>query len=212
MALIKHDAKVGRVVVAGHRKNLLDAVADPQIVVIDNSPLLVSDVLGAIGFTNRPRKRAEKKEAPLAVGTSAETVPATVKPALTAGIMKKPVSLIVADDDIGNKELYMAYFEKTPWNIEFAMNGKEAWDLYLSKPSDVLVLDLRMPVMDGFEVVEKVREYERQNHLPSKPILLVTADALDTTAEKALALPKVSFLTKPIKKSVLFASIEKALT
>jgi CheY-like chemotaxis protein len=76
----------------------------------------------------------------------------------------------------------------------------------------VLVLDLRMPIMDGFEVVEKVREYEQKNNLPSKPILLVTADALDTTAEKALSLPKVSFLTKPIKKTVLFESIQKVLS
>lgn len=215
MTLVKHDAKVGRVIIAGHRKSLLDAAADPQISIIDNSPLLVSDVLGAIGFTNRPKKRGDKKEttasavAPEAGGISAAAV---AKPVVPAGFMQKPISLIVADDDIGNKELYMAYFEKTPWHIEFAMNGKEAWDLYLNKPSDLLVLDLRMPVMDGFEVVEKVREYEQQNHLPSKPILLVTADALDTTAEKALSLPKVSFLTKPIKKSVLFASIEKVLT
>ncbi len=223
MALVKYDAKAGRVIIAGHKKNLLDAAGDPQISVIDNSPLLVSDILGAIGFTNRAKKRSDKKEASGAAMAAGEptgesgAVPAAgaavvAKPVVPSGVTQKPISLIVADDDIGNKELYMAYFETTPWNIDFAMNGKEAWDLYLNRPSDILVLDLRMPVMDGFEVVEKVREHEQQNHLPSKPILLVTADALDTTAEKALSLPKVSFLTKPIKKSVLFASIEKVLT
>jgi signal transduction histidine kinase/CheY-like chemotaxis protein len=200
MALVRHDDKVGRVMVAGQKKNLMDAAADPQVAIVDNSPLLVSEVLSAMGFINRPRKRLEKKES---VATAAMVPP--------VGLSEKQISLIVADDDIGNKELYMAYFEKTPWNVEFAMNGKEAWDLYLEKPSDVLVLDLRMPIMDGFEVVEKVRAYEQQNNLPSKPILLVTADALDATAEKALSLPKVSFLTKPIKKSVLFNSIQKVL-
>lgn len=200
MSLIQHDPKVGRVIVAGPRKKLLDVAADPQVVVIDNSPLLVSDILTSMGFSNRPKKRTEKKEL-----VAKELAP-------VANVIASPISLIVADDDIGNKELYMAYFEKTPWHIEFAMNGKEAWELYLQKPSDVLVLDLRMPIMDGFEVVEKVREHEAKYQLPSKPILLVTADALDSTAEKALALPKVSFLTKPIKKSVLFDSIQKVLS
>jgi len=197
MALIKYDEKVGRVMVAGPRKTLMDAAADPRVVVIDNSPVLVTDVLTAMGYSNKPRRRLEKKE----------TV--AVEPASVAA---SEISLIVADDDIGNKELYMAYFEKTPWHVEFAMNGQEAWDLYLNKPSDVLVLDLRMPIMDGFEVVEKVRAHEHENKLPAKPILLVTADALDATAEKALSLPKVAFLTKPIKKAVLFDSIQKVLS
>lgn len=200
MSLVQHDPKVGRVIVAGPKKKLLDVAKDPQIVLIDNSPLLVTDILTSMGFSNRPKRKADKKEL------------IVKEPAPLAHVTTSPISLIVADDDIGNKELYMAYFEKTPWHVEFAMNGKEAWDLYLSKPSDVLVLDLRMPIMDGFEVVEKVREYEQKNNLPSKPILLVTADALDTTAEKALSLPKVSFLTKPIKKTVLFESIQKVLT
>jgi len=198
---IKHDANLRKVIVAGSKRKLADFVGDSQAVAIDNSPLLATDILSHMGFNNRSKKRAEKNEV-------------LVAPVLPAApqVSASPISLIVADDDVGNKELYMAYFSKTQWQVEFAMNGKEAWDLYLSKPSDVLVLDLRMPIMDGFEVVEKVREYEVAHKLASKPILLVTADALESTAEKALSLPKVSFLTKPIKKSVLFDSIQKALS
>lgn len=200
MSMIKPDPTKGRVIVAGPRKKLVEMVGDSQAIVIDNSPLLVTDILNCMGFSNRPKKRAEKAEV------------ATPPVSAAANFIASPISLIVADDDIGNKELYMAYFEKTPWHVEFAMNGKEAWELYLNKPSDILVLDLRMPIMDGFEVVERVRQHEEVNQLPSKPILLVTADALDSTAEKALALPKVGFLTKPIKKSVLFDSIQKVLS
>lgn len=196
--LIHRESSYGYVIVAGNRKHLLELAKDPQLPIVDNCPLLVTDLLAAMSYSSKSRRRIERKE--------------TEKPAgAPASVATAPLSLIVADDDIGNKELYQAYFEKTKWNVSYAMNGKEAWDLYLEKPADILVLDLRMPVMDGFEVVEKVREYEQQNHLPLKPILLVTADALDTTANKALSLPKVSFLTKPIKKSTLFASIEKVV-
>ncbi len=196
--LIKTVPSLEKLVVVRNKKNILATDKYLQFPILDNSPVSVTDILNLIGFSSRAKKVTQK--------TTQVATDAAVE-ALTSSSL----SLIVADDDIGNKELYMAYFEKTKWQIGFAMNGKEAWDLYLEAPSDLLVLDLRMPVMDGFEVVEKVRNHEIQNKLPSKPILLVTADALDTTAEKALGLPNVSFLTKPIKKSVLFESIQQAL-
>ncbi|MNU02837.1 Response regulator receiver domain protein [compost metagenome] len=63
--------------------------------------------------------------------------------------------------------------------------------------------------MDGFEVAERVRAHEKENQLPITPIILVTADALEETVEKAERIPGVTFLTKPIRKSVLFDSIGK---
>ena len=103
----------------------------------------------------------------------------------------------------------MAYFEGKPWKTAYAMNGQEAYDLFLKQPSDVLILDVRMPLMDGFEVAEKVRALEKEKDMKTTPIILVTADALEETVERAGRIPGVTFLTKPIRKSVLFDSIGK---
>jgi len=196
----KHGAS-GNVIIVGNKRHILDSQETWEIPVLDNAPTLLSEVLMAVGFSGRSRKKADLKEAaPLAAAQKAAVDEAT-----------KDLSLIVADDDIGNKELYMAYFSSKSWHVEYAMNGQEAWDLYLKKPSDVIILDVRMPVMDGFEVVEKIRKHEQSQGLPTKPIILVTADALESTADKALSLPKVTFLTKPIRRATLFDSIGKTV-
>lgn len=119
--------------------------------------------------------------------------------------------MLVADDDIGNQELYQAYFDEKPWQIHYTTDGGEAYEGYVQRPPEVVILDVRMPIMDGFEVAKKIREYEDHQGLPCRPILLVTADALDETMEKAKTIPGVSFLTKPIRKSVLLESIAEVL-
>ncbi|MNT04196.1 Transcriptional regulatory protein SrrA [compost metagenome] len=182
---------------AGNRKNILDRRADFPLVIIDNSPILASDVFAAVGLSSRPVKRMEKKDAQNAVTPE------------QSNKVRDDLSLIVADDDSGNQELYMAYFESKPWKTEYAMNGQEAYEMFLKQPSDVLILDVRMPLMDGFEVAEKVRAHEKENRLAATPIILVTADALEETVERASRIPGVTFLTKPIRKSVLFDSIGK---
>jgi CheY-like chemotaxis protein len=189
-------SKFANVIVIGNRKTLLDRKPDFSVPIIDGSPVLVSDVFVAVGLPLR--KRFEKKDTQTVTANSIDSI-------------KNDLALIVADDDLGNKELYMAYFEDKPWKTEYAMNGQEAYDLYLNSASDVLILDVRMPLMDGFEVAAKVRGHEQENSLPIKPIILVTADALTETVDRASKVPGVTFLTKPIRKSVLFDSIGKAL-
>lgn len=187
------------ILLAGNKRQIADANHNLKVTVLDHTPVLATDILNAMGLMTRQKKKAERKQ--------------IQPPVATAHISESESNrtFIVADDDMGNKELYMAYFEGSPWKIQYAMNGQEAWELYLREQPDLLVLDVRMPVMDGFEVVEKVRAQELQAGTPPKPILLVTADALSSTEEKALQYPKVSFLTKPIRKSVLFDSIRKML-
>jgi Signal transduction histidine kinase len=190
-------SKLANVIVAGNRKAILDQRADFPLLILDNAPILSIEILTAIGLSPaRLVKRADKKES-------------TQAPVKTNTEVRDDLSLIVADDDSGNQELYMAYFESKPWKTEYAMNGQEAYDLFMKQPSDILILDVRMPLMDGFEVAEKVRAHEKEHQLKTTPIILVTADALEETVERAGRIPGVTFLTKPIRKSVLFDSIGK---
>ncbi len=184
------------VTILGNRNSLLNLKPELPIPILDNCPVLASDVLTAVGLSTRTGKRTEKKESQ--VDTSAREIISAIR---------EDLSLIVADDDLGNQELYAAYFAGQPWKTSYALNGQEAMDLYMGTASDVLILDVRMPLLDGFEVAEKVRSHESALGLPPKPIILVTADALTETVERAARIPGVTFLTKPIRKTVLFETI-----
>ncbi len=191
--------KHGHVILLGKKDEIIakyPGLTDP---VLDSSPLSLTDVFLTTGFYGKNARRTEVRD--------------TGKPKVEAPPQLIPdnLNLLVADDDVGNQELYMAYFDGKPWNVTYAQNGQEALDAYIEKPSEVVVLDVRMPLMDGFEAAEKMRAYEKDKGLPQRPILLVTADALDETKKRAQQIPKTSFLTKPIRKKTLMDAITQAL-
>ena len=68
-----------------------------------------------------------------------------------------------------------------------------------------------MPLMDGFAVIEKVRGQEKESQITPVPIVVVTADLLDYTTEKAKQFNKVTLLSTPLKKDTLFEQIHKVL-
>lgn len=185
-------------IVAGNKKEILDGIGEPIFPVIDSTPTLLSDVLAAVGLSSRKRLRPQKESIPVA--------PAKDEKA----ILDQDISIVVADDDVGNRELYKAYFENAKWDIDYAENGQFAWESYLKHNPDMLILDVRMPVLDGFGVIEKVRQHERANGLPQTPVILVTADALEQTAERARGIDNVVLLTKPIRKAKLLEMMNQA--
>lgn len=191
--------KHGHVILLGKKDDIVTkhpGLTDP---VLDSSPLSLADIFATTGFYTKNARRAEAREAS--------------KPKIETPVQVVPdgLNILVADDDMGNQELYMAYFDGKPWNIKYTQNGKEALDAYTEKQSEVVVLDVRMPLMDGFEAAEKMRAFENENNLPQRPILLVTADALEETRMRAQLIPNTSFLTKPIRKKTLMDAITSVL-
>ncbi|WP_413559897.1 hybrid sensor histidine kinase/response regulator [Bdellovibrio sp. HCB209] len=189
----------GHVILLGKKDEILakhPGLIDP---VLDSSPLLLVDVLLTAGFYTKSARRTENREINKPKAAEApRTIPDGIK-------------ILVADDDMGNQELYQAYFDGKPWNVQYTQNGKEALDAYTGDPTDVIVLDVRMPLMDGFEAAERMRAFEDENNLPQRPILLVTADALEETMKRAQTIPGTSFLTKPIRKKTLMDAITQVL-
>lgn len=165
---------------------------------LNKTPVLASELLTHLGLSQRQSLRKETK--------ALETVEANPIQVLPP---KDHLKILVADDDLGNIELYKAYFSKTNWNVIYTLNGQEAWEAYQKQAMDLLILDVRMPIMDGFAVIERIRKNETGS--PGVPIIVVTADLLDYTTEKAKQFPNVSLLTKPLKKALLFEQINKSV-
>ena len=114
--------------------------------------------------------------------------------------MKK---ILVAEDNDSNFIL-MTYILKKYYAYERAKNGKEAVDLVNINTYDLVLMDIKMPVMDGLEATKAIRE----NH-PDLPIIALTANAFDSDRQLALDAGCNDFLSKPVSSDLCIKTIRK---
>lgn len=110
----------------------------------------------------------------------------------------RPLRLLAIDDDPTNLRVLEFLAEKLGHTLHTAGSGMEGLELLDRQSFDILLLDLRMPDMDGFEVSQEIRR--RGLRLP---ILAVTADVSEASRQRALSCGMNGFMTKPIKKAEL---------
>jgi signal transduction histidine kinase/DNA-binding response OmpR family regulator len=120
---------------------------------------------------------------------------------LSADAATEPVPsahLLLAEDDATNRHLAKLLLEKFGHRVDTVDNGVDALAALSRNRYDLVVLDCRMPVMDGHEVAAAIRAGEYGVLDKSVPILALTADAVDENRERAFAAGVDDFLTKPI--------------
>ncbi len=116
--------------------------------------------------------------------------------------MSKP-TVLVAEDNDSNFLLVNAILKKYA-NIVRAVNGMEAVSAAKKGGNDLILMDIRMPIMDGLEATTEIRKIE-----PDIPIVALTANAFDSDRERALAAGCNDFIAKPIRKSDLLELVQK---
>jgi two-component system chemotaxis sensor kinase CheA len=92
---------------------------------------------------------------------------------------KNLIHILVVDDSITTRTLEQNVLENQGYKVTTALNGKEAWDLLQKESFSLLITDVNMPIMDGFELTEKVKQSEKLNAMP---VIIVTS--LNSTSEK----------------------------
>ncbi|MEK7839474.1 MAG: response regulator, partial [candidate division NC10 bacterium] len=165
--------------------------------------------LGLAGYMVKPVKRVELLAAiSAALGTPMPSRPALPSATVPAPAdMPPPLSILLAEDAADNRLLIEAYLKPTPYRLDVAENGEVACGKFKVGRYDLVLMDMQMPVMDGYAATRAIREWERANHRPSTPILALTAHALQGDAEKSLEAGCTAHLTKPIKKATLLEAI-----
>lgn len=115
--------------------------------------------------------------------------------------------LVVEDNEI-NQRLIQAMLEKMGHQVTLCSDGTSALHILRSHHFDVILMDIEMPTMDGFETVAEIRERERRGELPRRSrIIALTAHAIFGNRTRCLAAGMDGFLTKPI----LYEVLEKTL-
>jgi signal transduction histidine kinase/DNA-binding response OmpR family regulator/HPt (histidine-containing phosphotransfer) domain-containing protein len=118
--------------------------------------------------------------------------------------------ILLAEDNRVNQKLATSILEREGHSLAVAGNGKEALDFLESEPFDLVLMDVQMPEMDGFEATAAIREIEGAtgNHLP---IVAMTAHTMKGDKERCLAAGMDSYVAKPINQQDLFQTIESVV-
>ena len=139
--------------------------------------------------------------------------PAT-SPLSTAPTSSPPKpQVMVADDNAINRMVMKTLLNKLGLTVILAEDGQQAVDTITSDATQplLILMDLHMPVMDGFTATEHIRRWETLHQHPRTPILALTADAFAEVQQRCLTTGMDDFLTKPISLDALRAALSKWL-
>jgi len=116
--------------------------------------------------------------------------------------------VLVVEDYQDAREMYAAYLQFSGYRVAEATNGVEAIEKTLELLPDIILMDLALPKMDGWEATRRLKSDERTKHIP---IVALTGHALAGHAEGARQAGCDSFVTKPCLPDALVAEIRKML-
>lgn len=122
----------------------------------------------------------------------------------------QPLLVLMAEDNLVNQKLAVRMLEKRGHIVTVASNGTEAVAAFEKGDFDIILMDIQMPEMDGFDATAAIRSLEKQGRRHT-PIIALTAHALKGYKEQCLAAGMDGYCAKPIKSDELFAVMAEAL-
>lgn len=117
--------------------------------------------------------------------------------------------LIIDDEEEFTSFMKMNLELRGDYEVNFALNGAEGVRIAENDKPDLILLDIIMPEMDGFEVLRRLRGSEKTKSIP---VIMVTARSDDKAMMKSLKLHDAGYIIKPVKIEELEEKIEKALS
>ncbi|MEK6600242.1 MAG: response regulator [Candidatus Binatota bacterium] len=120
--------------------------------------------------------------------------------------MASKKKILVVEDNEDNREIFVFRLQQLDFEVIVASNGKEALEIASRSKPDLIFMDLRMPVMDGWEATRALRQTEWGRDLP---VIAVTAHAMKEEREKALNAGCDEFILKPVDYSIIQRTIQR---
>jgi CheY-like chemotaxis protein len=125
---------------------------------------------------------------------------------------ERGLRILLAEDSPDSRILMKSYLKRLPYQIVIAENGKLAVEKFRRGNYDLVLIDMQMPVMDGYEAVQRIREFEtRSRRLSPTPIIAMTASMLDRDVHRAFDAGCSAFIPKPVRKAALLEAISETL-
>ena len=161
-----------------------------------NKPIKRSDLLDAIGMSLEDQHRSE------------ETTVLITKHALSEN--RRRLRILVAEDNSVNQTLALRLLEKRGHLAVVADTGKAALEVLENQPFDLVLMDVQMPEMDGFQATKAIRDSEGKSGA-RLPIIAMTAHAMTGDKERCFSAGMDGYVSKRLHAKELFAAIEEAV-
>jgi signal transduction histidine kinase/CheY-like chemotaxis protein len=166
-----------------------------------------------VGIATHLTKPVDQRELLSAIGRVLAREPgqraALPSSMLPAELPERRLRVLLAEDNAVNQRLAASLLERRGHKVTIAANGREAVDRVTHEPFDVVLMDVQMPEMGGFEATTAIRALEAKRDAPRLPIIAMTAHAMKGDRERCLAVGMDEYLTKPLDPRQLCALVEE---
>jgi osomolarity two-component system sensor histidine kinase NIK1 len=181
----------------------------PIILMSPNMPSLVMKIsieLGISSYINQPVQFPDLVNALYSAMENYSIIPSDSSKA-----KKAPLNILLAEDNIVNQKLAVRILEKFGHKASIVSNGLLAVEAVKNNRYDLILMDVQMPIMGGFEATQHIREWELESGHRT-PIVALTAHAMIGDREKCIASGMDDYVSKPLRFNELMTAINKSVT
>jgi CheY-like chemotaxis protein len=119
--------------------------------------------------------------------------------------------VLLVDDSLENRELIKLLLARQPLVIDEAGNGREALELFERNEYSLVLMDIQMPIMDGFTATRMIRRFEERSGRRRSPVVALTAHAYEADIRRCKEAGCDDHVAKPFKKMILLQSLDRYL-
>ena len=130
------------------------------------------------------------------------------RPITSTRIESPPPLVLIAEDNRDQQDLYATYFQWRGFRVHVVSDGETAVQHAIITPPDIIVMDLSMPILDGWDATRRLKAHPRTSHIP---IVACTAHAFGPYVERALIAGCDAYVVKPCLPQDLFKEISRVL-
>ncbi len=184
---------------------IMDFDAPPAIIMLTSSEGVgdkaLARELNFSGHLIKPVKRANLLEAILSAMGQKEKAEKASEAAKPKELVRLPPARILLAEDIdSNRKVLKLFLKNTPIHLEMAGNGKEAVEKFKDGTYDAVLMDIQMPVMNGYDATRAIRQWEKKTGAVETPVVALTAHAFKEQQQECFDAGCTGFLSKPVKK------------
>jgi CheY-like chemotaxis protein len=119
------------------------------------------------------------------------------------------LSVLYMEESRNNRMLLDFYLRKTPYELSFAENGEEGLLRFQEGGFDVVLMDMEMPILNGYEATRAIRDYEKEHALPPTPVIALTGHDGNEALRQCMDVGCTDVLSKPVEKQRLFSCLKE---
>lgn len=147
-------------------------------------------------------------ELPFKPGVEKEEVLSTSESEIPFFALERPMRVLIAEDNQVNQMISLRLVERMGFRADVVASGKEVLEALEERPYDFILMDCQMPLMDGYEATEMIRQSQTLTN-PKIPIIAMTANAMEGDRERCLKAGMDDYISKPISQKTLRVVLQK---